>query len=155
MDGCCRGQQRRPCRGVLKGEEGSDASQDAQGFVQESCVFNVADFRKPLASAVKMVRAGNRLVFDEDGSHVESQSIGERIWVEVKDETFVFNITFENGKDRTITLDSGFGVNVWPSMPKYRAGTSQCSEGLKMCAANGTEIANFGRQVISFDWQVR
>ena len=86
--------------------------------------LNAADVRKPLASAVKMVRAGNRRVFDEDGSHVESKSTGERIWVEVKDETFVFNITFENGKDGTITLDLGGGVNVWP---KHAGGTSQCS----------------------------
>ena len=96
---------------------------------KRSFEFNVAQVRKPLASAVKMVRAGNRLVFDEDGSHVESQSTGERIWVEVKDETFVFNITIEKGKDGTITLDSGGGVNLWPSMSKSRAGTSQSSRG--------------------------
>ena len=49
--------------------------------------LNVADVRTPLASAVKMVRAGNRIDFDEDGSYVESKSTGERIRVEVKDET--------------------------------------------------------------------
>ena len=112
--------------------------------------FNVAQVRKPVASAVKMVRAGNRRVFDEDGSHVESKSTGERIWVEVKDETSVFNITFENGKDGTITLDSGGGVNLWPKHAKVPGRNLPKQQGLKMCAANGTELANFGRQVISF-----
>ena len=90
--------------GVLVREETSNMSQDAQvsfntlvknsfeplhGWcpvqavevkTQEGAIeFNVADVRKSSASAVKMVRAGNRIVFDEDGSCVESKSTGERI----------------------------------------------------------------------------
>ena len=86
--------------------------QAVEAKVQKGAIeFNVADVRKPLASVVKTVRAGNRIVFDDAGSHVESTSAGERMRVHVKDETFVFDVTFKNGEEGTNTLDSGAGVN--------------------------------------------
>ena len=78
---------------------------------------------------------------------MESKSTGERIRNEVKDDTFVSHVTFEDG---TITLDSGAGVNVWPKHVEVPGKNLHKKQGLKMCAANGTEIANFGRKVISF-----
>ena len=79
---------------------------------------------------------------------MERKSTGERMRVDVKGETFVFDVTYEDGQNGTITLDSGAGVNVWPrhihvpgrSLPKKR--------GLRMCAADGTEIDNLGGKVI-------
>ena len=85
--------------------------QAVEAKIQKGAIeFNVADVRKPLASAVKMVRAGNRIVFDDEGSYMEGESTGESMRVDVKDETFVFNVTFEKGEEGTITLDSGAGV---------------------------------------------
>ena len=97
-----------------------------------------------------MVQGGNRIVFDEDGSCVVSKSTGERIRVDVEDETFVFNVTFENGEEGTNTLDSGAGVNVWPKHVEVPGKNLPKKQGLKMCAPNGTEIANFGGKVIPF-----
>ena len=65
-----------------------------------------------------------------------------------KNETFVINGTFENGEDGTITLDLRAGVNVWPKHVEVPGKNIPKKQGLKMCAANGTEIANFGRKVI-------
>ena len=46
--------------------------QVVEAKIQKGAIeFNVADVRKPLASAVKMVRAGTRIVFDDEGSYVE------------------------------------------------------------------------------------
>ena len=76
--------------------------------------FNVAEVRKPLASAARMVKSGNRVVLDQDGSFIENKSTGERMEVRVKDETFVFDVELTNGESEVITLDSGAGVHVWP-----------------------------------------
>ena len=112
--------------------------------------FNVADVRKPLASAVKMVRKGNRVVLDEDGSYIQNKNTGECMEVKIKDETFVFEVQFENGEQGVITLDSGAGVHVWPKDKLKGVPTMPKSPGLRMCAANGSEIKNHGRKLIKF-----
>ena len=68
----------------------------------------------------------------------------------MKDETFVFNVTFENGEEGTITLDSGAGVSVWPKHIEVPGKNLPKKQGLRMCAANGTEISNLGRKLIAF-----
>ena len=42
------------------------------------------------------------------------------------------------------------GVNVWPKHVEVPGKNLPKKQGLKMCAANGIEIANFGGKVISF-----
>jgi hypothetical protein len=115
-----------------------------------SIEFNVADVRKPLASAAKMVRSGNRVVLDSEGSYIQNKSTGESLEVKIKDETFVFEVQFENGEQGTITLDSGAGVHVWPKDQLKDVPTLPGRPGLRMCAANGSEIKNHGRKVIRF-----
>ena len=74
--------------------------------------FNVADVRKPLASAVKVMNAGNRIVLDQGGSYIENRQSGEKMEVRVQKDTFVFDVQFEDGEQGAITLDSGAGCNV-------------------------------------------
>ena len=112
--------------------------------------FNVADVRKPLASAAKMVQQGNRVVLDSDGSYIQNKSTGECMQVKLKDETFVFDVQYENGEAGAITLDSGAGVHVWPKNQLKEVPLLPRKPGLRMSAANGTEIANLGRKVIRF-----
>ena len=110
--------------------------------------FNVADVRKPLASAVKMVKANSRVVLDEKASCIQNKLTGECMEGRIEDETFVFDVEFDNGEDGMITLDSGAGVNVWPKGKMQDVKMMPKRMGLKMCAANGTEIPNYGRKVI-------
>ena len=112
--------------------------------------FNVAEVRKPLASAVKMVKANNRVVLDEEQSYIENKATGEKMMVKIQDETFVFDVEYDNGEKGTITLDSGAGVNVWPRGARQDVPVMAKKPGLRMCAANGTEIKNYGRKVIQF-----
>ncbi len=70
-----------------------------------SIEFNVADVRKPLASAAKMVKSGNQVILDDEGSFIMNKTTGECMEVLIKDETFVFEVQFENGEKGTITLD--------------------------------------------------
>ena len=123
----------------------------AQKLTRPSAIqFNVADVRKPLASAVKTVRSRNRVVLDEDGSYIQNKITGECMEVKIQDETFVFDVEFENGENGTITLDSGAGVNVWPKDKLKEIPMIPRNANLKMSAANGTEIKNYGQKIIKF-----
>lgn len=117
--------------------------------------FHVSDVKRPLASAVKVCRAGNRVVLDledKEGSYIENKTSGERMAVNVdKNETFVFKVQFEEtGGEGTITLDSGAGVNVWPRNTLREVPMKPKAKGLKMVAANGSEITNYGQKLIKF-----
>ena len=41
----------------------------------------VCDVNKPLLSVSRLVKAGNRVVFAQEGSYIESVSNNERIWL--------------------------------------------------------------------------
>jgi hypothetical protein len=117
-------------------------------------IFNVADVAKPLAAAVKVCEAGNRVVLDTsepDLSYVENILTGERMKLTVDRGTFVFEVKYlDDGQEGQITLDSGAGVSVWPKNMKPNLKTLPKKEGLKMVAANGTKIENYGQKVITF-----
>ena len=112
--------------------------------------FNVAEVKKPLASAAKVVKAKNRIVLDEEGSYVENKVTGERMEVKMENETFVFEVEFDDGEFGKITLDSGAGASVWPEKEREQVPMMPRNPGLRMCAANGTEIKNFGRKIMKF-----
>ena len=42
----------------------------------------VADVNKALLSVSKITKAGNRVVFDEDGSYIEDKVTGQKMWME-------------------------------------------------------------------------
>ena len=54
--------------------------------------FHVADTTKPLAAAVAVVKMGNRVVLDTDGSYIENKATGERIILEEEGGTYVFEV---------------------------------------------------------------
>jgi hypothetical protein len=117
-------------------------------------LFNVADVAKPLASAVKVCKAGNKVVLDLSApgmSYVESHETGERMMLTEERGTFVFEVEFmDDGKAGKITLDSGAGVSVWPKALKTETPILPPKAGLKMVAANGTKIENFGQRLVTF-----
>ena len=76
--------------------------------------FNEADVRRPLASAVSVVQAGNRIIMEEEGGYIENRVTGERMKIRVERNTYVYDVQMEDGAMVTVTLDSGAGCNVWP-----------------------------------------
>jgi hypothetical protein len=115
-----------------------------------SMQFHVADVTKPLAAAAKVVEKGNRIVLDAKGSYIEHAASGERMQLYVKKGVYVFDVTYEDGEQGTITLDSGAGVNVWPKDLKPNIKTEAKKEGLNMFAANGTRIEHVGTKNVRF-----
>ena len=113
-----------------------------------SMTFNVASVTKPLASAAQVVASGNRIVLDPrpDESYVENVKTGERMRLREQKGVYVFDVQYRGGEEGTITLDSGAGVSVWPKeMADYAAEMLPKKPNLKMIAANGTPIENYGR----------
>ena len=39
-----------------------------------------------------MAKAGNRVVFDEDGSYIEDKNTGERMWLKEKDGMYMLKL---------------------------------------------------------------
>ena len=54
--------------------------------------FQVTDVNKALGSVSKMVRNGNRVVFDSAGSFIENVQSGEKIWLREEHGVFVLNV---------------------------------------------------------------
>ena len=125
---------------------------DGARLTRESCInFHVTDAKRPLASAVKVCEAGNRVVMEADGGYVENLKTGERMRLRKDKGTFVFDIQYSvNGNMDTITLDSGAGVSVWPADKLPEVSMTAKKPGLRMVAANGTDMKNYGQKTIRF-----
>ena len=115
-------------------------------------VFHVADVKKPLAAAAKVVEAGNRVVFDPNpgASFIENIATGERIALRKERGVYVLDVKYAAGGEGTITRDSGAGVSVWPADLLPGVAMMPKEEGLRMVAANGTLIPNIGRKLVKF-----
>ena len=114
--------------------------------------FNVAEVKKPLASAAKVVSAGNRICMGPtpNENFIENTSTGEKIELRIESGTYVFDVEYEDGELGTITLDSGAGVNVWPQGLQAHVPMQPKDPKLRMTAANGSSIENLGTKVIHF-----
>lgn len=115
-------------------------------------MFNVAEVKKPLAAAAKIVEAGNRVILDPnpDKCFIENVDSKERMRLRKERGVYVIDAKFEAGGEGVITLDSGAGVSVWPKDMLAEVPMMPKKKGLKMMAANGTEIANIGQNMIKF-----
>ena len=60
----------------------------------------------------------------------------------------MFDVRYATGEEGTITLDSGAGVNVWPEHMLPDVPMRAPEPGLRMTAANGTEIPSKGVKVV-------
>ncbi len=58
----------------------------------------------------------------------------------------MFEVELETGAEEKVTLDSGAGVSVWPKGKAKEVPMRPKLPGLRMWAANGTEIKNIGQK---------
>ena len=139
-------QRRRRCRAAGGGKERPTSGSSevpigavvAEGWSRMGgMVFHVADVKKPLAAAAKVVEAGNRVVVDPNpgASFIENIATGERIALRKERGVYVLDVKYEAGGEGTITLDSGAGVSVWPADLLPGVAMMPKEEGLRMVAA--------------------
>ena len=112
--------------------------------------FHEADVKKPLASAACVTRAGNRIILDDQGGVIENKETGEKMQVKIENGVYVYEVQMESGEMVKVTLDSGAGCNVWPRGLQSGAELRDKKEGMRMVAANGTDIKNYGRRLVRF-----
>ena len=118
---------------------------------QSAMNFNEADVKKPLASAVDVAKAGNRIVMEADGGYIENVDTGDRMKLRVEKNVFVYDIQMEDGSAVAVTLDSGAGCNVWPrGLAAAGSMLRPPRKGMSMFAANGTPINYFGQRLVKF-----
>ena len=111
--------------------------------------FCVTDVHHPLASATKVVEAGNRVVLEEGNSYIENIKTNERMALRKSMGVYKMDVVYEDGEVGSITLDSGAGISVWPKDLQKQVKMGKKTDH-KLRAANGTEIKNFGSKEIRF-----
>ena len=129
------------------------AAGKAKATRESGLTFNVADVSRPQASAMKVVEAGNRIVMDPnpEDCYIENKATGEKMRIRQKKGTFFFGVLYtEVAEEGVVTLDSGAGVNVWPKEKFKEIKLMPKVKDLKMVAANGTDIGNYGQKLIKF-----
>lgn len=60
--------------------------------IEKSMTAQVCEVNKALLNVKKIVNAGNRIVFDDEGSYVESKRSGERMWMEDRNGVYVMSL---------------------------------------------------------------
>ena len=93
-----------------------------------------------LAAAAKVAKAGSSCT-DEDKCFIQNINSRERMRLREKRETYVFDVAYEENKEKgEATFDSGAGVSVWPKGKLKEVKMLPKQKGMRMKAANGTEI---------------
>ena len=67
-----------------------------EGF-KKNIGAQVCDVNKALLSVKKVVEAGNRVIFDEEGSYIEDKASGEKIWMTEKGGMFTIKLWIKKG----------------------------------------------------------
>ena len=65
----------------------------------------VCDVHRPLMSVKRMCKSGHRVVFDDEGSYVESKHTGEKLKIIEEDGEYLLDVWVKVGEGK----DSGFG----------------------------------------------
>ena len=52
----------------------------------------VCDVNKALLRVKRVAKAGNRVVFDEDGSYIEDKQTGEKMWMEENNGMYILKL---------------------------------------------------------------
>ena len=75
--------------------------------------MQVCDVTKPLGSVRAMVKAGNRIVFDEGGSYIQHTTSGVKTQIEDKNGAFAFDIWVPRGDEQGNT---GYQGKYWQAL---------------------------------------
>ena len=67
-----------------------------EGFKRQLAA-QVCEVNKNLLSVRKITKAGNRVVFDEDGSYIEDKQTGEKMWLEEEGGMYAIDLWVETG----------------------------------------------------------
>ena len=67
-------------------------------WVPVESAAQIAEVKRNLASAMRIVKAGNKIVLDDEGSYIENKATGRKIAVETENGDFEFEIWVPKAK---------------------------------------------------------
>ena len=88
--------------GMANGEEiDNEGEKEFEGTTEDGIVkaikAQVCDVSQPLLSVKKVVAAGNRVVFEEGGSYIESLRDGSKIWLQESQGMYMLKMWVKRG----------------------------------------------------------
>ena len=88
--------------GMANGEEiNNEGEKEFEGTIEDGIVkaikAQVCDVSQPLLSVKKVVAAGNRVVFEEGGSYIESLRDGSKIWLQESQGMYMLKMWVKRG----------------------------------------------------------
>jgi hypothetical protein len=117
--------------------------------------FHVTDAKKLLASVAKMTEAGNEVHFGPkvENNYIKCTKSGRVTPMRKERGMYVIDAFFENGLKMMkgkIVVDSGAAENVMPAEVLENVRMTAKKTGVRFVAANGEEMKNYGRKVVTF-----
>ena len=114
---------------------------------------HVTDATSVLASVRKMTEHGNRVIFDEDRSYIQSKKTGLEMDMITEHGVYKLDVIFMNGAKAErgrIVIDSGAADNVMPCEGLTEVPLQPREQGINFTNANGKPMANHGRKDVQF-----
>ena len=114
---------------------------------------HVTDATSVLASVRKMTEHGNRVIFDEDRSYIQSKKTGLEMDMITEHGVYKLDVIFMNGEKAErgrIVIDSGAADNVMPCEGLSEVPLQPREQGINFTSANGKPLANHGRKDVQF-----
>ena len=84
--------------------------------------MQVAEVTKPLGSVRAMVKAGNRVVFDEGDSYILNKATGVKTCMDDRNRTFVFDIWVPKGKSQSEGQQQGYNGKYFKALEEEEEG---------------------------------
>ena len=112
-----RGLKYRAANGTSIANEGE---RSLKGYTNEAnrvdMTMQVAKVTKPLGSVRAMLKAGNRVVFDEGDSFIMNKASGVKTVIEDRNGAFVFDIWVPKGKSESSQRELGYQGKYWQAL---------------------------------------
>ena len=88
--------------------------------------MQVAEVTTPLGSVRAFVRAGNRVVFDEEESYIENKATGVRTDIEDRNGVYMFDLWIPRGKSQNSQGGQGYQGKYFQALVEQDEDDHEC-----------------------------
>ena len=118
-------------------------------------LFHMTDSKRMLASVDKITAAGNEVHFGPapTENYVMNIKTKHRIPLKKRNGVFIMEVWFIVGDQRVngeISVDSGASECLMPKEMLPHLENMAATSGVRVAAANGAELGNYGRKMVTF-----
>ena len=124
---------------------------DRKGDQKVSLSFQVAEVQKPLISVKRIVENGNYVCFGPEraDNYILNKKTGDKMELKPHGRgSFVMEVTFADGEQSLITVDSGAEENVCPMKWGQQFGLTDALTKMNFRSASGDPIPHYGQREV-------